>query len=233
MYLTVRFWSGVNDSGKSEETALCTPVAPPPPGARRQERSQTTRRELVQAARDIFARDGFEVARLEEIAAAAGKTRGAFYAHFEDKEDVFFAIFEEDLTEDEQRIQHAMRSEQSLGERIEVLTDLLLALVMNRRRMLLSIEFKLYAIRRPPKQQRLATIHAAMKLRCAETHIAELLPELGFADLTRRREHASRFSSLIDGLALNLLFDPQAMSGPLLRSLIKASVEHAAEPQER
>ncbi len=198
---------------------------------RRQERSQATRRELVQAARDIFARDGFEVARLEDIAAAAGKTRGAFYAHFDDKEDVFFAIFEDDLAEDEQRIQHAMRSEQSLGERIEILTDLLVTLVGNRRRMLLSIEFKLYAIRRPPRQQRLVTIHAGMKLRCAETHIAELLPELGFSDPTRRREHAARFSSLLDGLALNLLFDPQAMSDDLLRSLIKAAVQHAAEPR--
>ncbi len=225
----------MNDSGKSDGAALCTlpltsPLTPAG-GSRRRERSEATRRELVQAARDIFARDGFEVARLEDIAAAAGKTRGAFYAHFDDKEDVFFAIFEEDLAEDEQRLQHAMRSEQSLAKRIETLTDLLIVLVKNRRRMLLSIEFKLYAIRRPPKQQRLATLHAGMKLRCAEAHIAELLPELGFNDLTRRREHAARFSSLIDGLALNLLFDPQAMSGDLLRSLVKASVEHAAEPQ--
>ena len=41
---------------------------------------------------------------MEDIAAAAGKTRGAFYANFEDKEDVFFAIFEEDLSRDREQV---------------------------------------------------------------------------------------------------------------------------------
>ena len=63
----------------------------------KQERSLNTRAELLEAARKVFARDGFERARLEDIAEEAGKTRGAFYAHFEDKEDVFFAIFEQDV----------------------------------------------------------------------------------------------------------------------------------------
>jgi len=71
-------------------------------GGEKQERSLVTRQELIDAARRIFARDGFEVARLQDIAAAAGKTRGAFYAHFQDKEDVFFAIFEQDIARDQQ-----------------------------------------------------------------------------------------------------------------------------------
>ena len=46
------------------------------------------------AGEAIFARDGFEAARLEDIAAEAGYTRGAFYANFESKEDIFFALLE-------------------------------------------------------------------------------------------------------------------------------------------
>src|SRR5579862_4003583 len=59
------------------------------------ERTRATRRKLLDAAKRIFARDGFEAARLEDIAAGAGYTRGAFYANFDSKEDIFFALLEE------------------------------------------------------------------------------------------------------------------------------------------
>ena len=195
--------------------------------AAKQERSRTTRRELVAAARDIFARDGFELARLEDIAKAAGKTRGAFYAHFRDKEDVFFAIFEEDLAQDERRIVRALSAARSQRERVEALTRLLGRLVRNRRRTLLSIEFKLYAIRRPHRQRRLAELHAAMCLRCAAAHIDELLPELQHQNPAKKREQAARFAALIDGLVLNRYFDPPALREREVHSLIEAGVKQA------
>src|SRR5580658_3485401 len=64
-----------------------------------QQRTEATRRALLDAARRIFARDGFEAARIEEIAGATGHTRGAFYAHFSSKEDLFFALLEQDAGE--------------------------------------------------------------------------------------------------------------------------------------
>lgn len=54
------------------------------------------RGEIIDAARKCFAHYGFEgatVARLEE---ATGKTRGAIFHHFGDKESLFLAIVEED-----------------------------------------------------------------------------------------------------------------------------------------
>jgi AcrR family transcriptional regulator len=58
-----------------------------------QARTDATRRKLLAAAENIFARDGFEAARLEDIAGLAGYTRGAFYANFQSKEDIFFVCF--------------------------------------------------------------------------------------------------------------------------------------------
>ncbi|MGA8108821.1 MAG: TetR family transcriptional regulator, partial [Acidobacteriaceae bacterium] len=69
-----------------------------------QDRALSTRRDLMNAARSIFARNGFEMTRLEDIAAAAGKTRGAFYANFRDKEDVFFALFEDNLRREKRQM---------------------------------------------------------------------------------------------------------------------------------
>ena len=207
----------MNDSQKSERSVGDTSPGTPP----RQARSRATRRELVDAARAIFARDGFEQARLEDISAAAGKTRGAFYAHFTDKEDAFFAIFEEDLLQDRRRVRAALANTHSLEERLEALTALLALLMKNRRRMLLSIEFKLYAIRRP-QHKRLAALHRAMKVRCAEAHIEELLPELQQQCPARKRETAAQFGALLDGLALNRLFDPQSLRDPQLLALLRS-----------
>src|ERR1700761_520014 len=88
---------------------------------RKQVRAIITRKHLIRAARRILARDGFELARVEDIAAAAGKTRGAFYANFRDKEDVFFAIFEEDLNRDKARVSLELSEASSPEERVEAL----------------------------------------------------------------------------------------------------------------
>src|SRR5882724_5891509 len=63
--------------------------------SRQAERTEATRQKLLAAAERIFAKDGFEAARLEDISAGAGYTRGAFYANFKSKEDIFFALLEE------------------------------------------------------------------------------------------------------------------------------------------
>jgi AcrR family transcriptional regulator len=55
-------------------------------------RREHTRNMLLDAAKDVFARRGFEGASLEEIAEAAGYTRGAIYKHFEGKEELFLAV---------------------------------------------------------------------------------------------------------------------------------------------
>ena len=65
--------------------------------SRHQERTGITRARLIQSAEKVFARDGFEAAKLEEIAKDAGYTRGAFYANFESKEDLFVALLEKEI----------------------------------------------------------------------------------------------------------------------------------------
>jgi AcrR family transcriptional regulator len=47
---------------------------------------------VLAAARDAFARVGLERARVEDIARAAGISKGAFYLHFPSKEDAFREI---------------------------------------------------------------------------------------------------------------------------------------------
>jgi AcrR family transcriptional regulator len=58
----------------------------------RAESKARTREALLSSARQLFAEKGFNAATIEEIAAGAGFTRGAFYANFADKTEVFWAV---------------------------------------------------------------------------------------------------------------------------------------------
>jgi AcrR family transcriptional regulator len=57
-------------------------------------RRELTRTALIEAATQVFARRGFYGASLDEIAQAAGFTRGAIYKNFDDKEGLFLATVE-------------------------------------------------------------------------------------------------------------------------------------------
>jgi len=185
----------------------------------------------MEAARRIFARDGFEMTRLEDIAAAAGKTRGAFYANFRDKEDVFFALFEDNLRREKRRMGEQLRDAGSEDERIEVLAQHLLSVIGNRRRMLLALEFKLYAIRHPRKTKRLAELHSALCLRCVEANVEELIP--GFACLTakEKRKQTAQVGALLDGIALNLMFDSRGLPRELILRHLRAALRIALGKQ--
>ncbi len=51
--------------------------------------------EIVAAALEIFSEKGFAAARLEDIAARAGVSKGAIYLYFATKEDIFRAVVDQ------------------------------------------------------------------------------------------------------------------------------------------
>jgi AcrR family transcriptional regulator len=50
--------------------------------------------DLLRAAEEVFLEHGLEKARIEDITARAGRSKGAFYLHFESKEEAFRQIVE-------------------------------------------------------------------------------------------------------------------------------------------
>jgi AcrR family transcriptional regulator len=62
---------------------------------RQAERSEATRKTLVDVGRKLFARRGYADVGTEEIVRRAGVTRGALYHHFSGKEDLFRAVAEQ------------------------------------------------------------------------------------------------------------------------------------------
>jgi AcrR family transcriptional regulator len=57
-----------------------------------QRRKDARPAEVLEAALDVFFEKGFAAARLEDIAARAGVSKGTIYLYFESKDDVFEAL---------------------------------------------------------------------------------------------------------------------------------------------
>src|SRR5690625_4401432 len=66
----------------------------PSPRLSRAERQHQTRIALVDAGREVFARDGFHGARLDRIAQEAGFSKGAVYSNFDSKADLFLTVMD-------------------------------------------------------------------------------------------------------------------------------------------
>ncbi len=61
----------------------------------RKEKQAETRARLLDAAEQVFLRSGLQGSSVEEIAAEAGFTRGAFYSNFKSKEELFVELLQD------------------------------------------------------------------------------------------------------------------------------------------
>jgi AcrR family transcriptional regulator len=74
---------------------------------RQEERRARTIERLVLAAGEVIAERGYDRTTLETIAASAGVSKGAVYAHFDSKLDLFLLAVEGELGEADRRVEAA------------------------------------------------------------------------------------------------------------------------------
>jgi AcrR family transcriptional regulator len=116
---------------------------------RQQDRTLETRARFLEAAEKIFARDGFEAARLEEIASGAGYTRGAFYVNFSNKEELFIALLADQV---EKRMVRASLAAQAVREKPNLFAAMRENYVQSLRDPtwnVLFLEYKFFILRHP------------------------------------------------------------------------------------
>ena len=177
--------------------------------SKHQQRSNATHCALLEAGRRIFARYGFEASRIEDIADATGHTRGAFYAHFNSKEDLFFALFEQEAGKLLRELRFVL--EHSSGDRLRALRNSYVARVSDRQWMMLSLEFKLFALRHPKLRARLARTHRRIRA-SLKLPTAALLPELMTTGRESRDVRRAALEAVLNGLVLEHVYDPQIIS---------------------
>lgn len=187
--------------------------------SRHQEKTELTRSRFIQAAEKIFARDGFDSAKLEEIAAAAGYTRGAFYANFDSKEDLFLALLEREITNRIAHIRKHLAGYEKPAEKLAALRDVWLDMCLDRRWSLLALEFKLFAVRHPEVKTRLTTMHRRLVSSGVEL-LDQIMDGLGRKLPASAHAVGIAFFSLSSGLTLEHMLDRSVMPEEAVHQLM-------------
>jgi AcrR family transcriptional regulator len=134
----------------------------------RAQRRQQTRARLLDAASQVFARRGFHAATVDEVAEAAGYTKGAVYSNFATKDELFLALLDQRVAAQLQQVQalYAIESSEELAAAMRARTEQ--EFTAARDFGVLMAEFSLYAMRNPAAQVQLATRYRQLRSRLAE-----------------------------------------------------------------
>ena len=85
--------NGEQSGPQATGTALPTQEpGPPAEKTTKAARKAQSRRQIIGAAREVFFRDGFMGANLDEVAERAGVAKGTLYRYFESKADLYVAV---------------------------------------------------------------------------------------------------------------------------------------------
>jgi AcrR family transcriptional regulator len=85
---------------------------------RREGRKAESRRRILEAARDVFFRDGFMEANLDEVASKAGVAKGTLYRYFDSKAELYVAVLAHDGALFERKLRETLAPELSPHEQI-------------------------------------------------------------------------------------------------------------------
>ncbi len=189
--------------------------------SKHQLRTDATRKALLEAARRIFARDGFEAARIEEIAASTGHTRGAFYAHFENKEELFFALLEHEVNQRLDGLRSLIEGEPTPQGRLDALREFYVQRAWDPHWVMLMLEFKLFAVRHPHLRARLARTHRRIRASLNLAAIAQLMPR-GIKGAGKAQESRKvALEAILNGLVLERAYDPRRISKTRLAAFLR------------
>ena len=78
------------------------------PSSGREEKKAEVRRRILESAKEIFFRDGFMDANLDEIAELAGVAKGTLYRYFDNKAQIYLAVLSRKARRFEKKLQGAL-----------------------------------------------------------------------------------------------------------------------------
>lgn len=183
------------------------------------EHAVLTRGRIVESARRLFNRHGFEQVTIDQIMAAAGLTRGAFYHHFQSKNELYAAAVASFVTCNPFAVQTAEAAEQLRDPRR--LARMLVELYLSDE-VLENID-----------------LHCPLYALPADVARAGLEPQEAYTDLIRGMGHiyrsalkgardASRRAETMVALCVGGMVLARTTNDPGLRKSLRASARHQA-----
>ena len=185
-----------------------------------QTEKKSSRERLLEAAAKVFAARGYEAASVDEIATAAGLSKGAVYWNFSSKDELFHALLEERIDRQIEETAEILRSaptdrpvDPEVANRWEAM------LGRERDLMLLSQEHWARAARDPELRARYAERQARLRDVLADGMRTRVRRTGAPSFSTPAEDVATAYLALANGLALQRLVDPEGVPDGLLENM--------------
>ncbi len=186
----------------------------------RHEKKAQTRNGLLETARRVFIEQGYHNTTLDQVAEAAGFSKGAVYSNFKSKGDLFLALLdelmEERLRELSVQLEAAQRAPDFLGE---------LARQAVGRRMkqapqwtLLLMEFWTHAAREQQVRRQFAARHRQFMQKVAR-QVDQVAAQRGISPRRRPIDVMRAISAIGHGMAMEELIEPGSVKKEFLAEL--------------
>lgn len=183
----------------------------------RKQRQVRTRISLMRSAARVFARRGLQRGTIDEVAAEAGFTKGAFYANFSSKEELFLAMLDEGFAARLRQVRGLSANDPAI-DRSEIVQrartegeDFAHHLTADPDWQRLFFEFVVHATREEPFRSEFVRRYGDLRAGVAEV-FAQRAAELGVEPTVEVDSLARMIFAMANGFALERLLEPEAAS---------------------
>jgi AcrR family transcriptional regulator len=183
---------------------------------------EAVRSRVLQAAGEVFAQRGFAAASMDQVAAAAGFTKGAVYSNFASKDELFLALMAEEVQRRVDGVSAALQTARDLPAALAAVNA-----ELSRREaawQLLFLEFWQRAVRDPEVRRRFVASRRDLRTRITAT-VARFLAEHPVRTGWDAESLTVVIIALANGLAVEALPDPEAVPDDLLARVLADLVD--------
>ena len=189
----------------------------------RKEAQEVTRTRLIEVALQCFARSGFSRASVDAIAKEVGMTKGAVYANFATKEDLFLAALDHMMNLQDQSLEDILAKPGQI--RLDALRAYLVQLfAQSHDWRLLVTEFWLHAARDPILQRQFALRYQLRRQKIAH-FIAQYFSDEHSTFPLPAEQLASVLIALSNGLEMQQIIDSEAIPDDLFAVVLTLLIE--------
>jgi AcrR family transcriptional regulator len=191
------------------------------PRLTRLEQQALTRTRLMRAASKVFSRKGMQGASIDEVAAEAGYTKGAFYANFRSKEELFLAMLDERFGERLGEVERAFASDESPPEQARhAAAQFAGSIRADPDHDRLFLEFASYALQNPGFREELIARFGTLRERMAVIY-ERRIEAYGIEPPVPVDRIVRMVIAMADGWALWSLLEPESADDELFESMME------------
>ncbi len=183
--------------------------------SRRPDTSEVRRNQILDAATNVFVRLGFQHARMDDIVAESGLSKGTLYWYFKSKEEIINAISRRLFTGELEKLEGLLEAEETVSERLMQLTNYRVAGLKHMSNLVpIMFEFYAVAVHQQWVQQFIGDYFKHFR-QLLETLIQQGIDRGEFRPVNTT-EAAISLASVYEGLTIHWLMDPQTVQWDIL-----------------